>query len=77
MFLNLRGLYSGASTFLFGGGRIQARCLCGIRRASRAGSEKGIQDAGALRAPARTNDVFEFGVLIFGKFLINFVDFRV
>ena len=67
--------------FLFGSGGDHAPgepgCRSELRRASRAGAQNSIQDAGALRAPARTNDVFEFWVLIFDQVLIIFDDFRV
>ena len=86
IFLNLRGPDSGASTFLFGGVGIMPlgpRCGSELRRASCAGAQNVIQDAGALRAPARTKVflnfvkiVLEFGVLSFGHLLTISDDFR-
>ena len=60
-----------------------AGCGSELRRASRAGAQNSIRDAGALRAPAPTKDFFdfcsdflEFGVSIFRHFLTEFCDFR-
>ena len=87
IFLNFRDPFSGAGIFLFPGGRMRApgsRMRSELRRASRAGAEKSIRDAGALRAPAPTKDFFDFcndflvfGVSNFGNFLTDFCDFRV
>ena len=75
-----------AFSYLLGVGRMPPGAGCGseLRRASRAGAQNSIWDAGALRAPAPTNDffdfcsdVFEFWVAILGNFLTDVVDFRV
>ena len=61
-----------------------AGCRSKLRRASRAGAQNSIRDAGALRAPAPTKDFFDlcidffvFRVPVLGNFLIVFCDFRV
>ena len=58
-FLSFRGPDSGSNNFLFGGRRNRAPGPgygSQLRRASRAGAQNSIQDAGALRAPAPTKD---------------------
>ena len=61
-----------------------AECRSELRRASRAGAQNSIRDAGALRALAPTKDFldfcidfFVFWVSNFGNFLTDFCDFRV
>ena len=61
-----------------------AGCRSELRRASRAGAQNSIRDAGALRAPAPTKVFFdfcmffffEFFVAVFGHVLTISVDFR-
>ena len=45
-----------------------AGCRCELRRASRAGAENSIRDAGALRAPVPATDFFDLCIDVFFSF---------